>query len=176
MKDWKDVKGWFTKKEGEGYETVLKSLTVKGCVVEVGIYCGRSSVLAAVTLHGTGRILHCIDCWDPKFFEEGEDNEKEARKNLAPFKDKVKIYKAWSEDIANKWPAKRKIACVFIDGHHTYASARSDIDNWLPLISFGGVICGHDYGKKKFPGVTKAVDETFSKVKTSGSFWWTKVK
>jgi len=34
-----------------------------------------------------------------------------------------------------------------------------DIKTWLPLVREGGLLTGHDYGKKQ--GVKKAVDEYF---------------
>ncbi len=58
---------------------------------------------------------------------------------------------------------------VFIDADHSYAGVRADID-WaveqgVPIIS------GHDYSDV-FPGVKKAVNETFSgDFRVSGSVW-----
>ena len=58
---------------------------------------------------------------------------------------------------------------VFIDANHTYEGVREDID-WavkrgIPIIS------GHDYSDA-FPGVKKAVNETFSdRFRVKGSVW-----
>jgi len=47
---------------------------------------------------------------------------------------------------------------VFIDAGHEYENASADIQEWMPLIKKGGLICGHDYSTG-FPGVMDAVNE-----------------
>lgn len=47
--------------------------------------------------------------------------------------------------------------CVYIDGDHTYEGVATDIAAWWPKIKPGGIISGHDYGRKR--GVRKAVSE-----------------
>lgn len=61
---------------------------------------------------------------------------------------------------------------VYIDGNHTYSSVKQDIAIWAPLIRSGGIISGHDYEPKKFPGVVKAVNENFTEVKRFGDTSW----
>jgi len=51
---------------------------------------------------------------------------------------------------------------VYIDADHTYAAVKQDIEDWLPKIKHGGVICGHDYGGT-YKGVKRAVSEVFGK-------------
>ena len=63
---------------------------------------------------------------------------------------------------------------VFIDALHTYSGVISDIVNWLPKVKVGGIICGHDYGYHRFPGVKIAVDEMFENVNEGyETTWWT---
>lgn len=50
---------------------------------------------------------------------------------------------------------------IFIDADHGYEAVKMDIKVWTPIIKEGGIICGHDYGRPKWPGVKKAVDEIF---------------
>lgn len=166
--EWHEVKGWFSKEEGIAYEGVISNLKVDGDLIEIGTHKGRSAVLAACVILGKNRVLHCVDCWG----EPEDEVELEARKNLAPFQKVVEIHKGWSKGTAAKWPSHKPIACVFIDGHHSYESASTDIDSWLSLISYGGIICGHDYDNPQHPGVKKAVDERFKDVKVKGTFWW----
>lgn len=47
---------------------------------------------------------------------------------------------------------------VFIDGDHSYAGCRVDIEVWTPKIRRRGWLAGHDYSER-FPGVMQAVDE-----------------
>jgi hypothetical protein len=49
---------------------------------------------------------------------------------------------------------------VYIDGIHTYAAVRSDIERWLPRIKPGGMIGGHDFSASDWPGVVRAVIDT----------------
>lgn len=46
---------------------------------------------------------------------------------------------------------------VYIDGDHSYESARDDLEGVLPFLAEGGIICCDDY-KRPF-GVNRAVDE-----------------
>lgn len=54
---------------------------------------------------------------------------------------------------------------VFIDADHFYEPLKQDIESWLPLVREGGMISGHDYRSKRFPGCTKAVDSIFGEDK-----------
>lgn len=69
-----------------------------------------------------------------------------------------------ASDVGRKWD-KGTIDLVFVDGDHSYESAKSDIISWLPHVRTGGIIAVHDYftvDQKEgalFPGVKKAVDE-----------------
>lgn len=49
---------------------------------------------------------------------------------------------------------------VFIDAGHSYHAAKADIAAWRPKVKPGGFLMGHDY-HPKFPGVIRAVDESY---------------
>ena len=55
----------------------------------------------------------------------------------------------------------RQFGLVFIDATHSEESVREDIKLWTPKVRSGGIVCGHDYNNKRFPGVKVAVDEYF---------------
>jgi hypothetical protein len=66
---------------------------------------------------------------------------------------------------------------AYLDGDHSHDGVRQDLALWYPKVRVGGVIGGHDYGNKDFPGVRQAVDEFFGprgiKVNTPGEcVWW----
>ncbi len=52
----------------------------------------------------------------------------------------------------------RELEFVFIDGNHSYETVKADIEAWWPKIRNGGLLIGHDYDPKRFPGVCRAVD------------------
>ncbi len=50
---------------------------------------------------------------------------------------------------------------VYIDGDHTYAGVKADLDAYYRAVKVGGVLAGDDYGEAGWwdNGVTRAVDE-----------------
>lgn len=50
---------------------------------------------------------------------------------------------------------------VIIDALHTEEAVGEDIHLWTPKVRNGGIICGHDYDNKRFPGVKIAVDRYY---------------
>jgi hypothetical protein len=62
---------------------------------------------------------------------------------------------------------------IFIDGNHSYENCKRDIENYIPKLKVGGILCGHDY-HPRFPGVIKAVKEIFGDsfvVADNSSMW-----
>ena len=60
---------------------------------------------------------------------------------------------------------------VFIDAIHLYEFVKQDIEAWLPKIRKGGILCGDDY-TSTFPGVIRAVNETFQeRVRVNSPVW-----
>ena len=51
------------------------------------------------------------------------------------------------------------LSFVFIDGDHSYASVKQDIELWTTKIASGGVVAFHDYGAKRHEGVKREIDE-----------------
>lgn len=78
---------------------------------------------------------------------------------------------------ASRWFPKEYFDLIFIDADHSYKSVRQDIKCWLPRVRKGGIISGHDYKHKRFPGCPQAVNEIFGKknINTdSDKIWWIK--
>ena len=48
---------------------------------------------------------------------------------------------------------------IYIDGRHDYESIKLDLELYLPKLKNGGIIGGHDYNKKNWPEVCRAVNE-----------------
>lgn len=66
---------------------------------------------------------------------------------------------------------------LFIDGDHSYAGCKYDIQVWGKLLGRGGILSGHDYNTQpRHAGVRKCVDELFGdRVKLHGSIWYLEV-
>lgn len=112
----------------------------------------------------------------------GQDSKERHKqlwlKRINPYKNRVVIYNGKSENIS-KTIKDGCFDCVFIDADHSYEMALLDIENWYPKVKKGGLLCGHDFGQPRFPGVRKAVEEYFG-----GNFefnikldymWWVEV-
>jgi hypothetical protein len=61
---------------------------------------------------------------------------------------------------------------VFIDADHSYEGVAADIDAWRSKVKAGGLLCGHDYGHSRFPGVKRAVDERLKAQTGDDHVWW----
>lgn len=53
---------------------------------------------------------------------------------------------------------------LFIDGDHSYAGCKADIDAWFPHIAPGGIIAFHDSGAPQCAGVNQAISEWYAGV------------
>ena len=51
------------------------------------------------------------------------------------------------------------IDAVYLDGSHLYEDVKKDLNDWLPKLKEGSLICGHDYVNISNFGVIQAVDE-----------------
>lgn len=72
---------------------------------------------------------------------------------------------------------------IFIDGHHNYEFVKMDLLLYEKKLKKGGIMSGHDYTHRTFPGVRKAVDEYAQKnnieinqefFDPAGIWWWRK--
>jgi len=151
---------------------------------EIGVYKGKMST--EMLRHFPGLKLYMVDRWqayshdektgDPHcaiaLYEQKTWDKIYSRLEslVAEFGNRAKIMKMDSPAAAvlckNKY-----FDFVFIDGDHSYAGCRADIDAWKSKVKKGGFLCGHDITRT---GVRKAVEETFGKnyVTDDDKTWW----
>jgi len=100
----------------------------------------------------------------------------QALKCLHPFGDRVKIYELTSDEAFKVLRDEGMVDFVHIDGHHTTEQVTKDINNYIQLVQYGGLIGGHDY--RLVPDVTVAVDAIFKEgVQTGADFtYWVHVE
>jgi hypothetical protein len=142
--------------------------------LEVGTWLGTT----AKAMAGAGAVVHCVDTWQGSpsditsacvvdaggqsaVFEEFKSNVG-ARLNKTIF--------AWQRDSQNAANmAWEPFDLIFIDAEHTYEAVKADILAWWKHLREDGVMIGHDYFTKQYPGVNQAVAELFGdKVETIG--------
>jgi predicted O-methyltransferase YrrM len=63
-----------------------------------------------------------------------------------------------SAEVGRSWEGP-KADLVSVDGDHSEAQCRADIESWLPHLKPGGIMWFHDYIEYPFEGVVRAVDD-----------------
>lgn len=140
-------------------------------LVEVGSYCGRSTVVigSVVQALSPDSRLCAIDPHDGKIgsLDQGVGIESPTlsrfQQNIsaAGLGGVVEAVQKYSYEVAWDGP----IPFLFIDGLHDYPNVSRDFYHFEPFVAPGGLIAFHDYGDF-FPGVKCLVDELLA----SGQF------
>ncbi|NIV94693.1 hypothetical protein GWN42_18370 [candidate division KSB1 bacterium] len=84
------------------------------------------------------------------------------KRRIRRYSNQVRIIMASSENAALKVPDE-SLDFVFIDADHSYEHCLQDNQLWYPKVRSGGLVCGHDYHTRRFPGVVQAVDEFYGR-------------
>ncbi len=145
-----DVPGWLTDEEGACLARLARGLDV----LEIGSYCGRSTIWLA----STARVVHAVDTFDGRATPTPGNTfgTFDAALRKHGVRDKVEAWIGTSEHIVPTIPG---VHLAFIDGGHDYESVKRDIDLACDALLPGGLLAFHDYMRPQDPGVTKAVDE-----------------
>jgi predicted O-methyltransferase YrrM len=129
-------------------------------LLEVGTYCGRSTILLADAAREAGTVAVTVDHhrgseeqqpgWeyhdaslvDP--VTRRTDTLPVFRRTLyaAGLEDCVIAVVGRSPQVAKVW--RQPLGMVFIDGGHTDAHASADYEGWAPLLVEGGLLAVHD--------------------------------
>lgn len=152
--------GFLPEDEAAGLFRAALQGAALGPIVEIGTYCGRSTILLAdaarrhaqlvVTVdhhrgseeHQPGEGFHDPDLTDP--VTGRVDTLPTLRRSLerAGVEDHVVTVVAASHRAARVWSTPAGM--VFIDGGHSEAAARRDLEGWAPHVLVGGLLVIHD--------------------------------
>ena len=154
------VKGFLPKNEAAALYDAAVAVEVDGPLLEVGSYCGKSSVYLGYAAQSIGRVLYALDHhrgseenqagWehhDPELI----DKQKGVMDTLPYFRDA--IFAAGLEHvvialvghsgvIARNWTTP--LSFLFIDGGHGEEPAKADFNGWVPKVREGGTLAIHD--------------------------------
>ena len=154
------VKGFLPKNEAAALYDAAVAVEVDGPLLEVGSYCGKSSVYLGYAAQSIGRVLYALDHhrgseenqagWehhDPELI----DKQKGVMDTLPYFRDA--IFAAGLEHvvialvghsgvIARNWTTP--LSFLFIDGGHGEEPAKADFNGWVPKVKEGGILAIHD--------------------------------
>ena len=155
-----EVKGFLPQNEADALYSAATSLEVKGPLLEVGSYCGKSTIYLGSAAQQMGRVLYALDHhrgseenqsgWehhDPELIDKRigvMDTLPFFRRAIfdAGLEDSVVALVGQSEVIANNWATP--LAFLFIDGGHGDAPAKADFTGWVPKVKEGGLLAIHD--------------------------------
>ena len=146
--------------EGECLNRIALKASKKGPIVEIGSYCGKSSIYIGEACKKNNSLLYAIDHhtgseenqigWeyhDKELFdsETGKINTfPEFRKNIRNFDLENFVIPIVSDSIlvAKFWTIN--LSMVFIDGGHSEKAAFDDFNNWSEKIMKDGFLAIHD--------------------------------
>ncbi|MBW0011719.1 class I SAM-dependent methyltransferase [Mycobacterium sp.] len=154
------VRGFMPADEGRAlYEAALAHLN-GGVGLEIGTYCGKSTVLLGAAAQHAGSLLFTVDHhhgseehqpgWeyhDASLIDEVTglfDTLPTFRRTLAAagLDDHVVAIVGRSPIVARVW--RTPLQFLFIDGGHTEAAATADFDGWAKWVAVDGALVIHD--------------------------------
>lgn len=156
----KDLKGFLAEDEGRALYDAAKKASKIGPCLEIGSYCGKSTVYLGVACKEENNILYAVDhhsgseehqpgeeYHDPDLYDERTglmDSFREFRRvmRLAKLEKNVIPIVSDSSLVASKWTTP--LGMVFIDGGHSLSSAMTDFNSWKNYIAVGGILAIHD--------------------------------
>ena len=154
--------------------------------VEVGSYCGRSTIWLGAAARTTGATLFAVD-----HHRGSEENQpgwehhdpdvvdgRVGKMDTLPFFRRA-IHDADLEDhvvgvvgrspiVARAWSTP--LAFLFIDGGHGVEPARADFDGWTPHVAVGGILAIHDVFPDPADGGRPPYEQIYLPALDSGRF------
>lgn len=128
--------------------------------VEIGVFKGDNALNILQTL--PIKTFYLIDPYFTCYIQNGaaqrilSEAYGVAKEKLGKFSQKTKWIIKPSDEACKD--IHEPLDFVYIDGNHSYAYVKRDIDNYYPLVKPDGIIGGHDY-TQDFKGVIKASRE-----------------
>ena len=153
-------KGFLDEEEGLRLHDLARASAHLGPILEIGSYCGKSSVYLGAGARSAGGLLVCVDhhrgseehqigeeYHDPDLLDRSVgalDSLPELRRTLrrAGLEDSAILIVAPSSVAARLWSVP--LGLVFIDGGHSAAAANTDYESWSTKVAPGGVLAIHD--------------------------------
>ncbi|MFZ3594292.1 class I SAM-dependent methyltransferase [Streptomyces sp. BH104] len=182
------AKGFMPRGEGLAlYSAAVEAAALGLPLLEVGTYCGRSTILLADAARSAGVTALTVDHhrgseeqqpgWD---FHDPEtvdpvvglmDTLPTFRRTLhaAGLEDHVVALVGKSPRVAKAWGGQ--LGLVFIDGGHTDEHAGADYEGWAPHVAEGGLLLIHDVFPVKHDEWTgQAPYRVYQRALASGAF------
>lgn len=154
------IKGFLDPAEGEALFRHALNAALAGPCLEVGSYCGKSTVYLGTACKAVNSILYAVDhhrgseehqpgeeYHDQSLYDADEnlvDTFRDFRRTLrmANLEQHVVPVVAPSQVASRKWATP--LGMVFIDGGHSMDAAQTDYRSWTRFIVPGGILAIHD--------------------------------
>ncbi|MBB3047291.1 putative O-methyltransferase YrrM [Litorivivens lipolytica] len=154
------IKGFLADDEADALYRAALDRSQHGPVLEIGSYCGKSTVVLGHACRQHNSVLYAVDhhrgseehqkgelFHDPELYNEAEaqfDSFGEFRRNMAKadLHDTVVPIVSSSDVASRHW--QTPLSMVFIDGGHSLEAALSDYRCWAGHIQRGGILAIHD--------------------------------
>jgi GT2 family glycosyltransferase/tetratricopeptide (TPR) repeat protein len=148
----RDIEGWLSDAEADLLIAAVRRIAERvpsgttAAVVEIGSYCGKSTVVLASTLKAIGRPelrFYAIDPHQGYHFGRYQDTFDILIDNLrrAGILEHVTVIRARSTDVQSP----SSIGLLFIDGLHDYENVRADFAHFAAHVLPDGFVAFHDY-------------------------------
>ncbi|WP_095757463.1 class I SAM-dependent methyltransferase [Streptomyces xinghaiensis] len=155
------AKGFMPADEGLAlYAAAVEAAGLGLPLLEVGTYCGRSTILLAAAARGAGTVAVTVDHhrgseeqqpgWE--YHDAGLVDPEVGRMDTLPvfrrtlhaagLEEHVVAIVGRSPQVARVWG--RPLGLVFVDGGHTDEHATADYEGWTPHLAPGGLLLIHD--------------------------------
>ena len=179
------TKGFLDEEEGRCLYEIALEASLTGPCLEIGSYCGKSTIYIGAACKTNSGILFSIDhhrgseeqqpgqaYFDPGLFDPKTgrlDTFQEFRQTLekAGIEDTVVAMVCRSDVAARLWATP--LSMVFIDGGHSPEAALSDYKCWVRHILPGGYLLIHDIFKDPAEG-GQAPHHIYNLASSSGQF------
>ena len=154
------IRGFMPPDEGRALHNHASTVAVEGPFLEVGSYCGKSTVYLGAAACQRGRLLFAVDHhrgseenqpgWEwhePDLVDPASgliDTLPEFRHTIrdSGLDGTVVAVVGDSPSVASAWGTP--LALVFIDGGHGVEPAHADYQGWVPHLAEGGTLLIHD--------------------------------
>jgi MMP 1-O-methyltransferase len=155
-------------------------------MLELGSYCGRSTIWLGDAAESAGRVLFAVDHhrgseenqagWD--HHDADVVDERTGKMDTLPFfrsaihdaalEDTVVAIVGTSPVVSSTWTTP--LSLVFIDGGHGEEPARLDYEGWTPHVAVGGILVIHDVFPDPADGGRPPYEQIFRPALESGRF------
>jgi MMP 1-O-methyltransferase len=183
------AKGFMPPEEGDALHAaaLAAAAAVPGApFVEVGSYCGRSTIWLGAAARAAGTVVFAVDHhrgseenqagweWHDPTVVDARTGKMDTLPTFratihdAGVEDVVVAVVGQSPVVARHWTTPA--ALIFIDGGHGAEPARADYAGWAPRVAIGGTLAIHDVFPDPADGGRPPYEEIFRPALASGRF------